>query len=138
MDPPVLVPDALVREAVAADDELRGALHERNFEVIEHRYAPEFMLHSPASIVQSRGENLSVLGRTRGRQADYERKIEAAYASGDDIVVIMGYESLTWEDTGTELDGIRTARRFTNVWRRFGDGEWRNIARQATTVPVRE
>jgi hypothetical protein len=106
-----------------------------NFNVIERRYAPEFMLHSPASLIQSRSENLQVLARTRGRQADYERTIGAAYASGEDVVVIMGYEALTWEDTGTDLDGVRTARRFTNVWRKM-DGDWRNIARQATTVPV--
>ena len=47
----------------------------------------------------------------------------------------MGHESLVWDSTGTDRDGRRTARRFTNIWRKVG-GDWRHIARQATTVPL--
>jgi hypothetical protein len=113
------------------------ALSSRDFETIERLYASQFTLNSPAGRVQTRQETMDLLFNSDSRQTQVERTIEAAYAVGD-VVVIMGEESLVWEDTGRrDLDGRRTARRFTNVWRRI-DGEWRHIARQATTVPLQD
>lgn len=119
---------------LALNERLRDALHERDVEVVEELYADGFMLNGPAGRLQTRQETIDLLRRMTGRQSEYERTIETAYTSGD-VVVIMGRESLVWEDTGTDLDGKRTARRFTNVWQRI-DGSWRQIARQATTVPA--
>ena len=70
--------DTLVREALAADAELREALNDRNIEVIERRYAPEFTLNSPAGTIQSRQETVELLARSQARQLDHERTIEAA------------------------------------------------------------
>jgi ketosteroid isomerase-like protein len=124
-----------VAEVVALDEQLRTALWERDFEVVEQLYAPEFTLNSPANRIQSRKETIDLLRNSDMRQTGVSRNIEAAYPSGPDVVVIMGYESLVWEGTGSDLDGRRTARRFTNIWRRI-DGQWRSIGRQATSVPV--
>lgn len=123
-----------VTSVLELDEGLRLALSSRDFDTIAGLYAPEFMLNGPAGQVQTREETIGLLRTTTARQSDVERTIEAAYAVGD-VVVIMGYESLVWEDTGSERDGKRTARRFTNVWQR-GEGGWRHIARQATTIPV--
>lgn len=126
--------DALVREVVLLDERLREALHDHDVETVELLYAPEFSINSPAGRVQTREETIELI-RGRGmRQVGATRSIEAAYRSGDDVVVIMGYESFVWEAPGYEFDGRSTARRFTNVWRR-ADGRWQHIARQATTVP---
>jgi ketosteroid isomerase-like protein len=126
-----------VADVVALDEQLRTALWERDFKVIEQLYAPEFTLNSPANKIQSRKETIDLLRSSHMRQTAVSRNIEAAYASGPDVIVIMGYESLVWEGTGSDLDGRRTARRFTNIWRRI-DGQWRSIGRQATSVPVAE
>ena len=127
-------PDDDVITVLELDDLLREALSSRDFETIERLYAPEFTLNSPAGRIQTRQETIDLLSKSDGRQTNVERTVEAAYAVGD-VVVIMGEESLVWEGTGRDLDGQRTARRFTNVWRCV-DGGWRHIARQATTVPL--
>jgi hypothetical protein len=127
--------EQFVGEVLALDDELRRALFDRDLDVLERLYAPEFVINTPASRIQTRQETLALVARSDMRQVHAERTVEAAYASGDDIVVIMGRESFEWEGTGTDLDGRRTARRFTNVWRRI-DGRWQHIARQATTIPL--
>lgn len=126
-----------IAAVLALDEQLRTALNERDFEVIEQLDAAEFTLNSPAGTVQSREDVITLLRSTRSRQTDVERTIETTYAVGD-VVVIMGRESLVWDSTGRhDLDGKRTARRFTNVSQRT-DRAWRQIARQATTVPLDE
>lgn len=129
--------DELVVAALAADEDLRDALHAHDVEAVDLLYAPEFMLNSPAMTVQSRQATLDLVANRAMRQVNIRRTIDAAYRSGDDVVVIMGYESFIWEGTGTSLDGKPTARRFTNVWRLLGS-RWQHIARQATTIPVRD
>jgi hypothetical protein len=129
--------DQVVRAALGADQELREALHAHDVAAADRLYAPEFMLNGPAMRVQTRQETLDLLANKAITQVGVQRSIEAAYRSGTDVVVIMGYESFVWQGTGSDLDGRPTARRFTNVWR-LVDGRWQDIARQATTVPVRE
>ncbi len=125
-----------VSEVLELDQRLRIAFESRDMDLIETLHGPEFILNGPSGKLQSRTETMKLLRASSARQTDLERVVEAAYQSGDDVVVIMGRESLTWEGTGrADLDGRRTARRFTNVWHRV-DGNWRYIARQATTVPV--
>lgn len=123
----------VVTSVLELDEALRLALSSRDFDAVERLYAPEFTLNGPAGRIQTRQETIDLLRKTSARQSDVERTIEAAYAAGD-VVVIMGHESLVWEDTASERDGKRTARRFTNVWQRV-EGGWRHIARQATTIP---
>lgn len=127
-------PSDVVRQVLELDELLRSALHERDLETLERYYAAGFTLNGPAGRIQSREETLERLRESSMQQTDVERVIEAAFSVGE-VVVIMGRESLVWEGTGSELDGKRTARRFTNVWHRI-DGEWRYVARQATTVPL--
>jgi Domain of unknown function (DUF4440) len=129
--------DQIVRDALAADERLRDALHDHDVDAAERLYAPEFTLNSPATRVQTRQQTIDFVASRQMRQVGVTRDIEAAYRSGPDVVVIMGYESFVWEGTGSDFDGRPTARRFTNVWR-FIDGRWQHIARQATTIPVRE
>jgi ketosteroid isomerase-like protein len=129
--------DEIVKAALAADQALRDALHAHDVDAVDRLYAPEFTLNGPAMRVQTRKETLELLANKAVSQVGVQRSIEAAYRSGTDVVVIMGYESFTWQGTGSDLDGRLTARRFTNIWR-LVDGEWQDIARQATTVPVRE
>lgn len=129
--------DDAVNEVLAREAELRAALGAHDVETVDRLYAPEFTLNSPAMRTQTRAETLDLAARKELRQLDVERTVEAAYSSGDDIVVVMGHESLVWQGTNTDHDGRRTTRRFTNVWRRI-DGHWRQIARQATTAPNRD
>lgn len=129
--------DQVVREALLADQQLRDALHDHDVETVERLYAPEFTINSPAMRIQTREQTIDTVRSRNLRQVGGTRNIEAAYRSGDDVVVIMGYESFVWEAAGMEFDGRLTARRFTNVWRLVND-RWQHIARQATTVPLRE
>ena len=129
--------DLVVADALLADQQLRDALYDRDADAVDRLYAPEFTLNSPEMRIQTRQETLDLLADRQMRQVGVKRTIEVAYRSGDDLVVIMGYESFVWEGTGTDLDGRPTARRFTNVWR-LVNGRWQHIARQATTVPPRD
>ncbi len=100
--------DESVSRVLELEHRLDAAADERDLETVERLYAPEFTLNSPAGRIQSQETIDLLLTRPTMRQTDVRRTIEAAYASGD-VVVIMGYESLVWEGTGTELDGQRSA-----------------------------
>ena len=92
--------------------------------------------NSPANKLQSRAETLEIIGKGPGWFSTYERTIEAAYASGD-VVVLMGREVVVYEDFGTPYDGRRVHRRFTNVWR-LVDGAWMVLLRHASTARVED
>jgi ketosteroid isomerase-like protein len=126
--------DERIAAVLECDARLKAALAARDLVTVERLYALELLLNSPANRIQTRQETLDLLTTSPARQASYECEIEAAYASGD-VVVLMGREVVVWEGTGTPMDGRRTRRRFTTAWRRI-DGEWKQILRQATNIGV--
>lgn len=88
--------DPTIREALVADQELRDALHAHDVDTTGRLYAPEFALNSPLNRVQTRQETIGFVANRQMRQVGATRVIEAAYRSGDDVVVIMGHESFVW------------------------------------------
>jgi ketosteroid isomerase-like protein len=124
--------ETFINEVLALEDQLNGASNERDFETIEQLYAPEFMLGVRLARFNLDTRRSSSLRRSPMKQTEVRRSIEVTYASGD-VVVIMGSESLVWQDTGTDSDGKQMTRRFTNVWRQI-DGDWKRIARHANNI----
>lgn len=85
-------------------------------------------LHNSANRVVTAEQVLEQFRSGATRFSDYRRTIEAAYQSGD-VVVLMGEERVT------SAGGPPVTRRFTSVWRPSPAG-WRQIARQSTVVPA--
>ena len=64
--------------------------------------------------------------------SEYDRKIEEAYVSGD-VVVLMGEEVVVMRGSNQANVGEKMRRRFTSAWRK-NNGQWQQVARQATNV----
>ena len=89
-------------------------------------FAPEFRLENSALRLISGEQVLRQVRSGATRFSDHHRTLEAAYQSGD-VVVLMGEERVT------PAGGSLVTRRFTSVWRQTPAG-WRQIARQSTNI----
>lgn len=102
---------------------------------VESFFTADFVLRGPNNLLISRADMLAAIGRinTPGafRYTSYERVIEAACCRVD-LVILMGSEVTVSEGTSAST-GRQLSRRFTDVWRKE-DGEWRQLARQSTSV----
>lgn len=95
-------------------------------------FAPEFHLQNSANRILPGDAVLAQFASGAVRFAAYERNVEAAYQSGD-VVVLMGSEKVRPQAANAATVAEPVTRRFTSVWRRFPDG-WKQIARQSTNV----
>ena len=119
---------ASVQEVLALNDRLEAAIARSDADAIGQFFAKEFRLQNSANRVLTGEQVLEQFRTGATRFSDYSRSIEAAYASGD-VVVLMGAERVR------PKGGTVVTRRFTSVWQRTG-AEWRQIARQSTNVPA--
>ena len=94
--------------------------------------APDARVNGPNNRVATGEQILERLGNGELDHNNYERKIEEAYVSGD-LVVLMGEETVVAQGTNQTHVGEKVRRRFTSVWRK-NNGQWQQIARQATNI----
>jgi ketosteroid isomerase-like protein len=132
------VADAATRapaaEAVAARRRLDDAFAAQDVDAVAALCAEDLIVNTPANLVARREQVLGffVAGRMSYESAD--ESIEAIEAH-DDHVVLMGGEVVKPRDTAANA-GRTVTRRFTDVWRRDPDGQWRLTIRQATITAV--
>jgi ketosteroid isomerase-like protein len=120
-------PSPQVAEVLALNVKLEAAIAAGDAKAIAPFFAPEFRLQNSANRILTGEQVLAQFASGQTRFAAYDRQVEAAYASGD-VVVLMGFERVRSAEAAAGV-----ARRFTSVWRRM-DGGWRQIARQSTNV----
>ena len=119
-----------VREVLMANAQLEKAIAEGDADAIAPHFSPEFRLQNAANEILTAEQVLQQFRSGATRFSDYQRDVEAAYASGD-VVVLMGQERVR-RSGAPPTDPVIT-RRFTSVWRKLPEG-WKQIARQATNV----
>ncbi|WP_165842951.1 nuclear transport factor 2 family protein [Phenylobacterium deserti] len=123
-----------VTEVLALNTELEAAIRSGDPARIAPFFAPEFRLQNSANQILTGDRVLAQFASGAVRFATYERNIEAAYQSGD-VVVLMGQERVgpapVMPSASSAVGPV--TRRFTSVWRRSPDG-WKQIARQSTNI----
>jgi ketosteroid isomerase-like protein len=119
--------DHRVRAVLAENERLEAAIASGDHEAISRFFAPEFRLQNSANRIVTGAQVLDQFRTGQTRFSGYERKVEAAYRSGE-VVVLMGEERVTPAAASAPV-----TRRFTSVWRRIGD-RWRQVARQSTDI----
>jgi ketosteroid isomerase-like protein len=128
--------DARVREVLESNAKLERAIEAGDADALAAHFCPEFRLQNASNRILTADQVIQQFRSGATRFSDYQRDVEAAYASGD-VVVLMGQERVRRSDAAAGEPA--TTRRFTSVWRKTAAG-WKQIARQATNVsftPVR-
>lgn len=120
-----------VAEVVSLNAKLEAAIASGDAVKIAPFFAPEFRLQNSANRILSGDQVLAQFATGATRFSAYERSVEAAYQSGD-VVILMGTETVNPVTAG-EAASKPVQRRFTSVWRKLPDG-WKQIARQSTNI----
>ena len=124
----------IAAEALAARQKLDAAFAAQDADAVSGLSAEDLIVNTPANRVARREQ---VLGFFKAGRMNYESAdvtIEALDAR-EDHVVIMGAEVVKPRETAPNA-GRTVSRRFTDVWRRESDGQWRLTIRHATIVLV--
>ena len=128
--------DPVIAAALAARARLDAAFAAQDVEGVTAVSAQDLIVNTPATQV-SRLE--TVLGFFRAGRMNYESfelVIEGLDARGDHVV-IMGEEMVKPKEGAPNPHAGKTVRRrFTDVWRKDPDGEWRLTIRHATITSV--
>jgi len=117
-------------EALAARQKMEEAFAAQDVDAVAPLFAEDLVVNTPANRVARRED---VLGFFRAGRMSYESSdatIEALDAR-ENQVVIMGEEIMRPRETAANA-GKTVRRRFTDVWRKESDGQWRLTIRQAT------
>jgi len=126
--------DPVIAAALAARARLGAAFAAQNAEETAALFARDLIVNAPSNRVARRD---AVLVFFKAGRMDYESgtsTIEALEARGD-CVVMMGEEVVKPNETAPN-PGKTVRRRFTDVWRKESDGQWRLTIRQATITSV--
>jgi ketosteroid isomerase-like protein len=124
-------------EAIRAQIDANGravgrAIATQDFEALQKLWAPEMVVNSPGNNILTREQ---VFGAMREDKLKYEsaKTYQDAFRVFGDVAIEMGHEDIVMSNG--PMAGQPLKRRFTNVWRKSGEG-WMQIARQATYVGV--
>ena len=117
--------EAIIEEL---DSEEAAAFLRGDAERLRHLWSPDLVVNAPHNrLMADREAMLAAVASGRLRHAELHRTVEAVRLHGD-IAISMGSETV--RDEQGPLAGDPHRRRYTNIWRRDGDG-WRIIARHA-------
>jgi ketosteroid isomerase-like protein len=126
--------DPVIAAALAARARLDEAFAAQDADATAALSAKDLIVNSPVNRVV-RLE--TVLGFFKAGRMDYESAdttIEGVDGRGDHVVV-MGEEVVKPKATAPNA-GKTVRRRFTDVWRKESDGEWRLTVRHATITSI--
>jgi ketosteroid isomerase-like protein len=126
--------DPVIAAALAARARLDAAFAAQDVDAVRESSAQDLVVNTPANRV-ARLE--TVIGFFKAGRMNYESAdvtIEALDARRDHVV-IMGQEVVKPRETAANA-GRTVRRRFTDVWRKEPDGQWRLTIRQATITAI--
>jgi ketosteroid isomerase-like protein len=126
--------DPVIAAALAARARLDAAFAAQDVEGVAAVSAKDLVVNTPANRV-ARLE--TVIGFFKAGRMNYESvdvTIEALDARGDHVV-LMGEEVVKPKETAPNA-GKTVRRRFTDIWRKDLDAQWRLTIRHATIVLV--
>jgi ketosteroid isomerase-like protein len=124
-----------VAGAVAARTSLDEAFAAQDVDAVAALFAEDLVVNTPTNRVARKQQ---VLGFFRAGRMNYESgdtTIESLDARVDQVV-IMGEEVVKPGSTAPNIGTVR--RRFTDVWRKESDGNWRLTIRQATITALQQ
>ena len=101
---------------------------------VEELSSKDLIVNSPRNSVSTRKEVLDLFRAGRMNYESADETIEALSVT-ENQVVLMGGEVIRPQG-GAPNAGRTVRRRFTDVWRREADGQWRLAARQATIISI--
>lgn len=126
--------EPVIAAALAARARLDAAFATQDAEGVAAVSAKDLVVNTPANRV-ARLE--TVIGFFKAGRMNYESvdvSIEALDARGDHVV-IMGEEVVAPKESAPNAGKI-VRRRFTDVWRKEPDSQWRLTIRHATIISV--
>lgn len=124
---PGFAPESWEQVIRAREEASRRAFLEADVPTLEALWDDAYAVNSPLQRVLAKAEVLELLRAGRIRHREYDIEIERISRQGD-VVVVMGSDTVLEPPAG-----VRSRRRFTNVWRWDG-AEWRSVARHAHVV----
>lgn len=104
------------------DDEVRGAMLERDLAALQRLCSEDFVVTNPFNQVLNKAQVLEAVAQGRILHTSFEREIESLRAR-ETTAVVMGRETVV--DEGRTLN-----RRYTEVWLKE-EGRWQLLARHA-------
>ncbi len=120
--------------ALAARTRLDNAFAAQDLKRVEELSSKDLIVNSPRNSVSTREEVLDLFRAGRMNYESADETIEALSVT-ENQVVLMGGEVIRPQG-GAPNAGRTVRRRFTDVWRREADGQWRLAARQATIISI--
>ncbi len=120
--------------ALAARTRLDNAFAAQDLKRVEELSSKDLIVNSPRNSVSTRKEVLDLFRAGRMNYESADETIEALSVT-ENQVVLMGGEVIRPQG-GAPNAGRTVRRRFTDVWRREADGQWRLAARQATIISI--
>ena len=126
--------NSVVAEALAAREKLDAAFAAQDIDAVAALSAADLIVNTPANRVARREAVLGFFKAGRMNYESAEEMIEALDARRDQVV-IMGEEVVAPRGAAPNA-GKTVRRRFTDVWRKEPDGNWRLTIRQATVTSV--
>ena len=126
--------DPAVTAALAAWHLSAEAFTAQDAEAVAAWFAEDLIVNSPANRVVGRETVLAMFRAGRMSYEAADTTVEAVDARGDHVV-LMGEDVYRPRDTAAHA-GKTVRRRFTDVWRKDPDGQWRLTIRQATITSV--
>jgi ketosteroid isomerase-like protein len=119
------------RQVRAAEVAHVKAIMEQDEATLLALWAPEMVVNAPNNQVGDRAGTLRLMRAGIVRYHAYEQSIECVKAFGD-TVIVMGQEMVN-PVSGPD-EGKTVQRRFLDIWQK-AEGQWRQVARQATVIP---
>ena len=123
-----------IAAALEARASLDAAFAAQDADATDALFANDLVVNAPSNHVLRRE---AVLALFRAGRMDYESVVETfeALEHRGDQVVMMGEEIIKPQHAAPNA-GRTVRRRFTDVWRKDQDGQWRLTIRQATIFAV--
>jgi len=123
-----------IAAALGARERLNAAFAVQDVDAVTALSAQDLIVNTPANRV---ARLKTVLGFFKAGRMDYESvevTIEGVDGRGDQVVV-MGEEVVKPKESAPHA-GKTVRRRFTDVWRKDSDGQWRLTIRHATITAL--
>ena len=126
--------DPAIAAALAARRRLDAAFAAQDLAGTAAVSAKDLIVNSPANVVIRLEAVQAFFKAGRMNYGSLDVNIEGLDSRGDHVV-IMGEEVVTPQE-GAPNTGKTVRRRFTDVWRKDADGQWRLTIRHATIIAI--